>query len=258
MPPVRTRWKIAAALALVVSAALTWALSPAVRGWVSTAASVLASGDVQRLKEWLLSYGAWAPVVSALLMVFQSVAAPLPAFVITFANGLLFGAWRGGLLSWSSAMAGAALCFALARALGRPAVERLVGGRRALEVSDRFFARHGDRAVLVARLLPFVPFDIISYGAGLTSMSFWRFFIATGIGQIPATVVYSWLGQNMSGSVKAVFWSFAGVAALLVAVSILKAMHGRRDGGPGADGQEEAQESSPGPGFSGGKGAEPR
>ncbi|MCC6738262.1 MAG: TVP38/TMEM64 family protein [Planctomycetia bacterium] len=235
MPPIRTRWKVAAARALVAGAALAWGLSPAARGWLSTATSVLASGDVQRLKEWLLSYGAWAPVVSALLMIFQSVAAPLPAFVITFANGLLFGAWRGGLLSWSSAMAGAALCFYLARALGRPAVERLAGGRRALDVSDRFFARHGDRAVLVARLLPFVPFDIISYGAGLTSMGFWRFFIATGVGQIPATIVYSWLGQSMSGSVKAVFWSFACALALVVFVTILKAAcRTEGDGAPDA------------------------
>lgn len=258
MPPVRKRWKVAGAIALVAAAALACLLSPSLRAWVSAATSILASGDVQRLKEWLLSYGAWAPVISALLMIFQSVAAPLPAFVITFANGLLFGAWRGGLLSWSSAMAGAALCFYLARSLGRPAVERLVGGRRALEVSDRFFTRHGDRAVLVARLLPFVPFDIISYGAGLTSMSFWRFLIATGIGQVPATVVYSWLGQNMSGSVKAVFWSFACVVALLVVVSILRAAYGRGAAGPAAEGPGAAQESEPGPGFSIGNGADPR
>lgn len=120
-------------------------------------------------------------------MVFQAVIAPLPAFVLTFTNGLLFGWGWGTLLSWSSAMLGAALCFWIARVLGRPVVERLVGGSKALAVSDLFFARYGNRAILIARLLPFVSFDLISYGAGLTPVSFWRFLVATGIGQLPAT-----------------------------------------------------------------------
>lgn len=92
--------------------------------------------------------------------------------------------------------------------LGRPAVERLAGGSTALEASDLFFERYGDKSVLIARLLPFMSFDIISYGAGLTSMGFWRFFIATGIGQLPATLVYSYLGQNLTGSVKVLFFIF--------------------------------------------------
>lgn len=228
MAPVKSRWKIAVALGLIAAAFGAWALSPAVRHWVATATSVLLRGDVQQLKTWLLSFGAWAPVISALLMIFQSVAAPLPAFVITFANGLVFGTWRGALLSWSSAMAGASLCFYLARALGRPAAEKLAGGSRALGISDRFFERHGTRAVVFARLLPFVPFDIISYGAGLTPMGFWRFFIATGIGQLPATIVYSWLGQNMSGSARAVFGSIMAVISLVVLITILKPIYERR------------------------------
>lgn len=222
MAPGKARLKIALALALVATCGGILALSPGARHWVSTGASLLARGDVQQLKAWLLSYGAWAPAVSALLMILQSVAAPLPAFVITFANGLLFGTWWGALLSWSSALAGASLCFFLARALGRPAAEKLAGGSRALTLSDRFFERHGDRAVVIARLLPFVPFDVISYGAGLTPMPFWRFLLATGLGQLPATLVYSWLGQNMSGSVRAVFWSFLGFLAIAVVVSMLK------------------------------------
>ena len=66
-----------------------------------------------------------AATVSFLLMVFQSIVAPLPAFLITFANANLFGWWRGAILSWSSAMAGAAVCFYIARILGRDVVEKL-------------------------------------------------------------------------------------------------------------------------------------
>jgi uncharacterized membrane protein YdjX (TVP38/TMEM64 family) len=149
-------------------------------------------------------------------MVLQALVAPLPAFVITFANGLVFGWGWGALLSWSSAMAGAALCFWLARALGRPAVERLAGGGAALDGADRFFARHGNRAILAARLLPFVPFDAVSYGAGLTSTGFGPFLVATGLGQLPATLLYSWLGEAVTGSVRVLFWAFSAVAAAAV------------------------------------------
>jgi len=201
------------ALALIVAGIGSYLLVPAVQEGVNTAVRILTVADMQQaingFRDYLLGFGAWAPLVSGLLMVFQSVIAPLPAFVLTFTNGLLFGWAWGALLSWSSAMVGAALCFWIARALGRPAVERLVGGTRALEVSDLFFARYGNRAVLISRLLPFVSFDIISYGAGLTPISFRSFLVATGIGQLPATLLYSYLGPNLTGSVRVLFWVFS-------------------------------------------------
>ena len=70
---------------------------------------------------------------------------------------------------------------------------------------DVFFERYGDRAILICRLLPFVSFDFVSYGAGLTNMGFWRFFIATGVGQLPATIVYSYVGGTLSGGARNLF-----------------------------------------------------
>lgn len=219
-PLVSRRQLIAGAIVAVVGIA-GYLFVPAVHSAIDTAVDVLAHGDVAVVRDYLLSFGVWAPIVSFVLMMLQSLIAPLPAFVLTFANGLLFGWVLGALLSWSSAMAGAALCFWLARSLGRPAVERLAGGSHGLEVSDLFFERYGDRAVLIARLLPFVSFDVISYGAGLTSMDFWRFFVATGLGQLPATLVYSYLGENLTGSIRVVFFIFVfTTTALIVAATV--------------------------------------
>src|SRR3990172_3198899 len=87
---------------LVVALAMVLAvLYFAVAGFregIQTAASILARGDVTALRDYLLSFGIWAPAVSSALMVLQSIAAPLPAFVITFANGMLFGAFWGALV----------------------------------------------------------------------------------------------------------------------------------------------------------------
>lgn len=208
------------ALVAILAGLASYLWMPEVREAVRTVTGILTVKDTHEailaFKDYLLGFGYWAPAVSAVLMVFQAVVAPLPAFVLTFTNGLMFGWVWGTLLSWASAMMGAALCFWIARSLGRPVVERLVGGSKALEVSDMFFSRYGSRAILVSRLLPFISFDIISYGAGLTPVSFWKFLLATGIGQLPATLIYSYLGQNLTGSAQALFWVFSITTAIFI------------------------------------------
>lgn len=226
MASARAKQAIGATITIVFFIILYF-ISSGFHNFVVQGTRILSKADVIRLKEYLLSFGAWAPVVSGTLMVFQSVIAPLPAFVVTFTNGLLFGAWWGTLLSWSSAMAGAAICFYISKIYGRPAVEKLVG-KKSLEYADKFFDRYGEHAILIARLLPIVSFDVISYGAGLTSMRFWPFFIATGIGQLPATIIYSYLGERMTGTVKVVFWVFIVVTVLLVLGAALKARFEKR------------------------------
>lgn len=175
--------------------------------------------DVDAIKGYILSYGIWAPIISFLLMIFQSLIAPLPAFLITFANAALFGWVKGAILSWASAMAGATLCFWIARLLGREATEKLTS-RLALDKVDDFFAQYGKHTILIARLLPFVSFDIVSYAAGLTSMSFRSFFWATGLGQLPATIIYSYAGSMLSGGAK----TFVTGLLILFAFSVLAAL----------------------------------
>ncbi|PAB57766.1 hypothetical protein CCE28_18110 [Anaeromicrobium sediminis] len=179
--------------------------------------------NVDAVKAYILSFGIWAPIVSFLLMIFQSVAAPLPAFLITFSNAALFGWVKGALLSWFSAMAGAVLCFYIAKFFGRDVAEKLTS-KYALESVDVFFDKYGKYAILIARLLPFVSFDIVSYAAGLTSMSFWSFFWATGIGQLPATLVYSYIGDMLVGDVKMVVFGLLMLFSVSVLMFLLKKM----------------------------------
>ena len=176
-------------------------LIPAVKINVNQAIFILKNVDVDLARGYILGFGIWAPVVSFLLMILQSIAAPLPAFIITFANAGLFGWVKGAILSWTSSMAGAALCFFIARFYGRTVVVKLTG-KYALDSVDDFFHRYGKYTILIARLLPFISFDIVSYAAGLTSMSFLSFFVATGIGQLPATIIYSYIGSMLTGTTK--------------------------------------------------------
>ncbi|AEF93802.1 SNARE associated Golgi protein [Desulfotomaculum nigrificans CO-1-SRB] len=204
----------------VLLAALYFGVEP-LQTAIKRVVFIISMVDITAMKSYILSFGIWAPVVSFFLMVFQSLAAPLPAFVITFANAALFGWVKGAILSWSSAMAGAALCFWIANFYGRSVVERLVSAY-ALKKIDRFFARYGKYAILMARLLPFVSFDAVSYAAGLTSIGFWEFFWATGLGQLPATLIYSYVGGLLVGGTKMFVFGVLSVISLTILAFIIK------------------------------------
>lgn len=188
-------------LVLIVASIASYYMIPSVKSVMNRIFKMFASGDFTVVKEFVASYGGYAALISFLLMIFQSLAAPLPAFLITFANANLFGWWQGAILSWSSAMAGAAVCFFVARILGRDVAEKLTS-KAGLAQIDTFFEKYGKNTILICRLLPFISFDIVSYAAGLTSMSFGSFFIATGLGQLPATIVYSYVGGMLTGGAK--------------------------------------------------------
>ncbi|WEF26383.1 TVP38/TMEM64 family protein [Klebsiella aerogenes] len=218
----RRLWLYRAAMAALALAVLCgWWVLPGMHAFLQHSLNAFATLDQQALERFIASYGPQAALVSFALMILQAVVAPLPAFLITLANASLFGALWGGVLSWVSAMAGAALCFFIARVLGREVVEKLTG-KAVLQSMDGFFTRYGKHTILVCRLLPFVPFDPVSYAAGLTSIRFRHFMLATGIGQLPATIVYSWAGSLLTGGL---FWLVTGLSilfALAIVIAVAK------------------------------------
>lgn len=211
-------------LGIILAAVLVYILVPSVNSSINRVMKMFASGDFDVVREFVASYGAYAALASFLLMIFQSVAAPLPAFLLTLANANLFGWWQGAILSWSSAMAGAAVCFFIARILGRDAAERLTSKAGIAQI-DTFFEKYGRNTILICRLLPFISFDIVSYAAGLTSMSFGSFFLATGIGQLPATIVYSYVGGMLTGGAQLLMTGLLILFALSALVVMLRKIY---------------------------------
>lgn len=217
------RLRRGATLSLVIALVGAYALAPGLRAEVNEATMLLAQGDVASLRDYLRSFGIWAPLVSTLLMVLQSLVAPLPAFLLAFANGLAFGTFWGGLLTFLSALLAASISFGISRALGRATVERLAG-RAGLAMANRWLARHGPWALLLARLMPVISFDIISYAAGLTAMRFRWFVLATAAGILPTTFLYAYLGEHISQSVVVLL----AATLLLVAIAAVVATLWRR------------------------------
>lgn len=206
---------------------MLYLVSSGFRSEVNQALGLLGRGDIAGLRDYILSFGLWAPVASCFLMVLQALVAPVPSFLITFANGLAFGVFWGWMLSLFGHVLAAAVCFGISRSLGRVPVEVLVG-RTGLQSADRWFARWGVYAVFVGRLIPGVAFDVISYAAGLTRMRFRSFILATTLGIFPQTFLYSYLGQRAPEYVGLFLLTSGLVVAGVVAVAVVRYRRERR------------------------------
>ena len=225
----KIRW-LRFCLLLVGAAAfgLLYLLVDGFRAETNRALGILGQGDVAGLRDYIVSYGLWAPVASCFLMVLQALAAPVPSFLITFANGLAFGVFWGWMLSLFGHVLAAAVCFGVSRALGRMPVEVLVG-RTGLQSADRWFERWGTYAVFAGRLVPGVAFDAISYAAGLTRMRFGGFMLATTLGILPQTFLYSYLGQRAPEYVGLFFLTTALAALGVLVFALVRRAKGRRE-----------------------------
>ena len=186
-------WKIS----ILIVAAVAYFQVPGLQEFFNSGIAYLRYRDFGGLRQFILSYGFWAPIASIALMIIQSLVPLVPGIIITIANAWIFGWQAGAFYSWIGGLLGAMLDFGVARWYGRVVVERLVNSRY-LNRIDGFLIKNGLLAVFITRLTPVIPFKVVSYGAGLTSMSLWRFLIATGIGQAPAIILYSILGQNIT------------------------------------------------------------
>ncbi|TRD15597.1 TVP38/TMEM64 family protein [Palleronia caenipelagi] len=174
------------------------------------------------LRFWIDAAGLFGPALVVVLMTIAVVASPLPSAPIALAAGAAYGHTFGTVLVVIGAETGAIVAFLLARALGRPFVERRFGHAigKGLLGSQNLLTL----IVFASRLLPFLSFDMISYAAGLSALHLWRFAIATFVGIVPASFLLAHLGSEaMNGDVKTATWTaiaLGGFTALSVAIGI--------------------------------------
>ncbi|MBU3181304.1 TVP38/TMEM64 family protein [Clostridium psychrophilum] len=160
--------------------------------------SALNNRSVEHIVSLIRSWGWAAPLLSILLMILHSVVYLIPSFLIIGANGTIFGMFWGIIISWVGTMMEGTVSFYLARFLGEVFVKKIVHSENLWEKVDEINNKHGFKVILMDRLLPFVPLDLLSYLAGLSSMKLIPFLISTGIGILPATISYAFLGSQIS------------------------------------------------------------
>jgi len=165
------------------------------------------------------------------LLYAASTALMLPGSVLTLAAGFLYGPLVGFGLVWIASNLGATLAFLLGRGWLRDTVSSWVAQRPWFAALDHAMGAHGLRLVLLIRLSPLFPFNLVNYALGLTRVSLRDYVFGSLVGMIPATMLYVYLGSTLTelgqllsgaptnGASRALFW--LGLAATLVVTTLI-------------------------------------
>jgi len=152
--------------------------------------------DSDRLHEVIENAGNLGPLVIIGFFVIAVVINPLPSAPVALAAGFAYGHTWGTLYVIIGSVSGAFIAFIIARLLGHDILYKWFGERLKMGLLGSQWGLAG--MIAVFRLLPFISFDIVSYAAGLTNITWWRFLLATTVGIIPASFLLAHFGSEMS------------------------------------------------------------
>lgn len=178
---------------------------------------VLSYEQVEQIRSFVLGFGLYAPLVFILLFTF----APLiffPDGILALAGGLIFGFAWGSFYIILGALCGGTLSFYLARLYGNTMREKL--SHEKLINFQKSVQKHGFIMILLLRLVPLVPFNIISYSAGFSTIRYRDFFFATLLGMTPGVLVYANIGAQSLDFGSREFYIAVGLLIALVVISM--------------------------------------
>ena len=175
----------------------------------------------QQLQDAISRCGSWAAIAYIGLFTL------LPAFffpvaVLALAGGLLFGLWWGSVYTFIGAILNCSLMFLLARHVGRERVEQLIQKKLSPVWQNRLQnlnSTGGFALLVILRLIPAVPYNLINYAFGLTSISFVKYIIGSAIGIIPGTLAFINIGDKALDVTSPEFWIAIGLLAALLGIT---------------------------------------
>ena len=183
--------------------------------------------DRAALAVWIDDLGPVGPLAVVGSMTIAIIFSPIPSAPIALAAGAAYGHAWGTVYVLVGAETGALVAFGIARLLGYEVLRKWFGERLNLGLLGSQNGLMG--IVFVSRLLPFLSFDLISYAAGLTPITFWRFAAATLAGILPASFLLAHFGSEMgSGEVQRMTLTVLALGGLTVLPVVVRLALARR------------------------------
>jgi uncharacterized membrane protein YdjX (TVP38/TMEM64 family) len=142
------------------------------------------------------SVGPWGPVLLAGAYVVACLLF-IPGSVLTLGAGFLFGVVRGTIAVSVGSVLGATAAFLVGRTLLRGWIEKRMAAYPRFQAIDRAVGKEGFKIVLLIRLSPVFPFNLLNYAFGLTNVQLWQYVLASWIGMVPGTLMYVYLGSAL-------------------------------------------------------------
>ena len=188
------------------------------------------SGDAGELRQELRDLGAAGALLLVGLMLVHAVV-PFPSELVNAAAGFAYGFWIAFPLVLAGWLLSALATYAIGRGAARPALVGLAGEER-LEEGARLIERGGRTALLVARLIPIVPYSLVGYVAGAAHVPLWRFSWTTLVGSMPLCAAVVFLGHrldSLSVTDPGVLVAIGAFLALLIGGRVLSGRLRRRE-----------------------------
>lgn len=187
-------------------------------------------GETSEVRHQIKSLGVGGPLIIVGLGVIHSVI-PYPAEIVNAAAGFAYGFW-GGLgivvIGW---MISAMVCYWVGTGVARPLLDRWFGAERFAKF-EGMVDRGGITLLIALRLLPIVPFSLISYAAGAARVPFPRYCWTTAVGFLPITALAVYLGTRLEGisaSDPAVIGALLGAILLILVANWIIRRSGATD-----------------------------
>jgi len=172
------------------------AILAAIYALLSRTGAIAFLQDAPVVKQWIQQLGLIGPIAVVALMATAIVISPVPSAPIALAAGAVYGHTTGTLYVAVGSELGAIIAFFIGRLVGSRELHNWIDARLSKQVLGSQNALMG--VVFVSRLLPFISFDMVSYAAGVTPLTFWRFAIATLTGILPASFLLAHFGSEMA------------------------------------------------------------
>jgi uncharacterized membrane protein YdjX (TVP38/TMEM64 family) len=185
--------------ALLSFITVLWPHEPAFAQVIAQSSSSFSLQELLRSAlEWVNELGAVGAIAFIAIYTTATVAF-FPGSILTLGAGVLFGVALGSLYVFLGATLGATAAFLVGRYLARRWVSKKIEGNSKFHAIDKAVGREGFKIVLLTRLSPVFPFNLLNYAYGVTGVSL-KDYVLASIGMIPGTIMYVYIG-SLAGSI---------------------------------------------------------